>query len=113
MFFESENDPEKDPVIVWTNGGPGAASVYGLFVEMGPYQFTEESLRTDEYNRTGIPSLFRNPYSWTTFANVLILNSGGPTAWSYCDPAGPSGNASSCGVWNDTKTAWVNANFLE
>jgi hypothetical protein len=23
MYFESERDPEKDPVIFWTNGGPG------------------------------------------------------------------------------------------
>lgn len=32
-FVASENDPANDPVIVWTNGGPGASSLYGLFVE--------------------------------------------------------------------------------
>jgi hypothetical protein len=27
MYFESERDPEKDPVIFWTNGGPGTFPV--------------------------------------------------------------------------------------
>ena len=44
MYIESENDPSKDPVIVWTNGGPGSSSLYGLFDEMGPYYFTDKSL---------------------------------------------------------------------
>ena len=30
IFLESENDPANDPVIVWYNGGPGAASMFGL-----------------------------------------------------------------------------------
>ena len=31
---------------------------------------------------------------------------------SYCDPAGPAGNGSSCGAWNDTRTAAHNYEFL-
>lgn len=57
--------------------------------------------------------MYRNPSSWTTFANVLIINGGGPTAYSYCNPGGPSGGPDVCGSWNDTKTSWVNANYLE
>ena len=29
IFIESEGSPEKDPIIIWTNGGPGAASYFG------------------------------------------------------------------------------------
>ena len=36
IFLESERDPENDPVVVWYNVGPGAASMFGLFVEIGP-----------------------------------------------------------------------------
>jgi len=35
FFVESENDPLKDPLVVWTNGGPGASSMFGLFLELG------------------------------------------------------------------------------
>mmetsp|Transcript_172922 Transcript_172922/g.554492 ORF Transcript_172922/g.554492 Transcript_172922/m.554492 type:complete len:113 (-) Transcript_172922:1308-1646(-) len=35
LFFESEGDPTRDPVIMWTNGGPGASSFFGSFSELG------------------------------------------------------------------------------
>ena len=34
-LFESRNNPESDPVVSWTNGGPGASSSIGLFMEHG------------------------------------------------------------------------------
>ena len=41
--MESENDPSTDPLVVWYNGGPGASSMYGLMVELGPLLLNDES----------------------------------------------------------------------
>ncbi len=113
IFIESENSPSNDPLIVWTNGGPGAASYFGLFVELGPYYLSTESLQTTSYKITGVPTLFDNVHSWTKVANLLIINSPPPVGYSYCSPIGPSGNGTSCGTWNDSKTAVHNAIYLD
>lgn len=61
-FIESHSsNPEKDPVLLWTNGGPGAASLWGLFTELGPFYLSSTSLKTYQFNTTGIPTLYRKP----------------------------------------------------
>lgn len=86
VYVECEADPKDCPVLVWTNGGPGASSLFGLLLELGPLELSDASLQTAEYNRTGVPSLFYNPHSWTKAANLLILNSPPPVGFSYCLP---------------------------
>jgi serine carboxypeptidase-like clade 1 len=112
VFIESENDPANDPVVLWMNGGPGASSMYGLFVEMGPLLLKDDSLQTDEYRRTGVPTLQYNEFGWTQFANVLILEFSPPVGFSFCSPPGPAGNGTSCGAWNDTTTLTANYKAL-
>jgi carboxypeptidase C (cathepsin A) len=87
--------------------------MFGLFVELGPFYLDGSSEYTEFAQKTGIPSLFRNEYSWSKLANLLIINSPPPVGYSYCDPAGPEGGGYSCGTWNDEKTARHNRMYLE
>ncbi len=44
LFVECESKaPQDAPVLVWSNGGPGASSMFGLFVELGPFVRTAQS----------------------------------------------------------------------
>uniref|UniRef100_A0AC34FEK7 Carboxypeptidase n=1 Tax=Panagrolaimus sp. ES5 TaxID=591445 RepID=A0AC34FEK7_9BILA len=68
-FVESQNDPAKDPLIFWYNGGPGCSSLLGLLTEMGPY----------EINSNG-KTLHENPNSWNKFASVVYIEAPAGTA---------------------------------
>jgi len=105
LFVESESDPENDPVVLWFNGGPGAASLFGMFIELGPFFLSDASMRTEGFNKTGVPTLFKNEFAWTKVANILAVNAPPPVGYSYCTPPGPAGPGTSCGDWNDTRAA--------
>jgi len=109
----SEGDPETDPLVLWTNGGPGAASIWGLMTELGPFYVSKASI--EQASEDGVPKLFRNRYSWSKHASILVLNGPPPVAYSFCDPPGLDGDGFQCGTepWNDTTTAQTNLNFLE
>ena len=109
FLFESEGNPATDPVIVWWNGGPGASSAWGLFVENGPLLLNDESLLGDDYAKTGIPQLIKNPYRWTRFATIVAFCNPPPIGFSYCTPPGPTGNGTACGTWNDTRVGVTDA----
>ena len=106
MFVEAEvADPTTAPVLLWSNGGPGASSAFGLFTELGPFFLSGLSMQTNP------PTLFRNPYSWSKQANVLILNGPAPVGYSFCND-NPAGDGYACGSWNDTRTFLFNFNFI-
>ncbi|KAJ6785103.1 hypothetical protein PWT90_03560 [Aphanocladium album] len=70
-FAESRNDPSKDPVIIWMNGGPGGSSLIGLFSELGPCVL--------EVNATKpVP----NPWAWNNNASVIFLDQPAGTGFS-------------------------------
>ncbi|MDF1759003.1 MAG: hypothetical protein P1U40_00535 [Coxiellaceae bacterium] len=60
-LITSDQDFTSKPLIIWFNGGPGASNMYGPFMETGPYKF----------NQTG--NLVSDPYSWTRFANYMVI----------------------------------------
>jgi carboxypeptidase C (cathepsin A) len=132
VFIESERSPSTDPLIVWCealchlqqrcqltrvpyfryNGGPGASSLFGLYVELGPLLLNDLSLADPLYNSTGIPQLVRNPWGWSSIANLLVVDNPPPVGFSFCEPAGVKGDGYSCGNWTDDLVALANAEAL-
>jgi carboxypeptidase C (cathepsin A) len=51
------------PTILWSNGGPGASSMYGFLYENGPYTVD-----------TAAGKLVPSPDSWTSAANFLMFD---------------------------------------
>uniref|UniRef100_A0ACD5UTI3 Uncharacterized protein n=1 Tax=Avena sativa TaxID=4498 RepID=A0ACD5UTI3_AVESA len=72
-FFEAEKEPEKKPLLLWLNGGPGCSSVaYGAAQELGPFLV-----------RGYGEKLTRNPYAWNKAVNLLFLESPVGVGFSY------------------------------
>ncbi|CAJ0584281.1 unnamed protein product, partial [Mesorhabditis spiculigera] len=63
---QSQNDPTKDPLIVWLSGGPGCSSLYKMFSGTGPYIVRMNSSR-------GV-YLEGNSYSLNRNASVLYIS---------------------------------------
>ena len=102
LFVECESKaPQDAPVLVWSNGGPGASSMFGLFVELGPYVMNEQSLKAQ-----GPPTLFDNPYAWTKSGSILMFDWPPPVGFSYCNDD-PTGKGTSCGDWDDDRFSRV------
>ena len=97
---------DHDPTILWTNGGPGASSMFGLLVELGPLLLNENSIRTEEYKNTGVPTLFPNDFAWTKLGSIVMFDWPPPVGFSYCNDD-PTGDGNSCGEWDDDRMAKV------
>eukprot|EP01059_Diplonema_ambulator_P009302 TRINITY_DN19136_c0_g1_i1.p1 TRINITY_DN19136_c0_g1~~TRINITY_DN19136_c0_g1_i1.p1 ORF type:complete len:508 (+),score=88.37 TRINITY_DN19136_c0_g1_i1:48-1526(+) len=103
LVENSAKDP-KAPTLMWNNGGPGSSSLMGLFTENGPLTLNDDSFNTEEYAKTGVPTVFLNPNSWHTIpANVIYVEHPAPTGFSYC--------TSNC-TWTDSTQATANYNFM-
>jgi carboxypeptidase C (cathepsin A) len=108
ILIEAKNDFDNGkPLIYWSNGGPGASSMFGLLTELGPVLLSDLSKRTDGYQKTGIPTPIYNPYTWTRLGSVLIIDQPAPVGFSYCNN---DTHSHSCGniSWDD-ELASVNA----
>jgi len=77
-FFEKSGPPAtaSTPLLIWLNGGPGASSSLGNFLENGPYRLQPNG------------SLTENPTAWNTMAHIIYFDQPVGTGYSYCDADG-------------------------
>ncbi|GAU51230.1 hypothetical protein TSUD_412320, partial [Trifolium subterraneum] len=72
-FVEADQYPDKKPLTLWLNGGPGCSSIGGgAFTELGPFYTTGDGR-----------GLQRNSNSWNKVSNLLFLESPIGVGWSY------------------------------
>ena len=50
-----------DPLVIWTNGGPGCSGLVGFMTEQGPFRPTADG------------NLTLNPHSWNHLANMVFI----------------------------------------
>ena len=70
-FVESMNDPLKDPLTFWTNGGPGCSGLIGFLTEQGPFKPDKNM------------NLEFNPYAWNTISNMVFIEIPAGVGYSY------------------------------
>ncbi|KAL2894973.1 Serine carboxypeptidase-like 3, partial [Bienertia sinuspersici] len=75
-FFESENNPKEDPLLLWLTGGPLCSAMSTILYEIGPLQ-----LEMDKYE--ALPKLFLRQYSWTKFASIIFVDFPAGAGFSY------------------------------
>ncbi|KAM5562443.1 hypothetical protein ABKV19_017590 [Rosa sericea] len=85
-FVEADKQPDKKPLSLWLNGGPGCSSIGGgAFTELGPFYPTGDGR-----------GLRKNPMSWNRASNLLFVESPAGVGWSYSNTSSDynSGDAS-------------------
>lgn len=75
-FSESLDNPTKDPIIIWFNGGPGCSSMMAYLQESGPRVIDD-----------GEAYIKPNPFPWNSRANVAYVES--PAGVGYSTATGP------------------------
>ncbi|TVU49521.1 hypothetical protein EJB05_00834, partial [Eragrostis curvula] len=76
-FVQSEQDPSKDPVLLWLQGGPGCSGLSGLVYEIGPFLFDVQGYKDE------LPRLLYRPETWTKVSNIIFVDSPVGAGFSY------------------------------
>lgn len=84
---ESEKAPATDPIMIWTNGGPGCSGLGGFMTEQGSFRPTKDG------------NLTLNPHRWNKIANMVFIEqpagvgfSPAPAGLSYGDEQAATDN---------------------
>ncbi|XP_034375377.1 putative serine carboxypeptidase CPVL [Arvicanthis niloticus] len=72
-FFPARIQPEDAPVVLWLQGGPGGSSMFGLFVEHGPYIITSNM------------TVLARDFPWTFTFSMLYIDNPVGTGFSFTD----------------------------
>jgi carboxypeptidase C (cathepsin A) len=91
---ESANDPLHDPILFWSNGGPGCSGLFGMGFEHGPFLAQSDG------------GLLLNPYSWNRNHTVVYYEQPAGVGFSYSSAPQDYDN------YNDNVAASDNAAFL-
>lgn len=70
-YVENRDHLADAPLVLWLNGGPGAASLYGFFMENGPYVINKDG------------TLSERQYAWSQKANYLVIDQPAGVGFSY------------------------------
>jgi len=98
-FVESSSStsPSTDPVVLWTNGGPGCSGLTGFLSEQGPFRAIQKSNSKEAV-------LELNPYAWNKVANMIFIE----------QPAGVGFSTATGAIhYGDEQSATDNAAFVE
>uniref|UniRef100_M8BEV1 Carboxypeptidase n=1 Tax=Aegilops tauschii TaxID=37682 RepID=M8BEV1_AEGTA len=100
-FFEAEQEPEKKPLMLWLNGGPGCSSIaYGAAQELGPFLV-----------RGYGANLTRNAYAWNKgkhTVNLLFLEAPVGVGFSYTNKTADLGRLGDRVTAQDSYTFLLN-----
>jgi serine carboxypeptidase-like clade 2 len=95
-FAEAQEEPEKKPLVIWHNGGPGCSSIaYGFGEELGPF-----------FINPGGKTLRLNPNAGNKLANIVFVESPAGVGFSY------SNTSSDLLTAGDNRTAYDNYAFV-
>ena len=89
-YFPAQNKNKNAPLVIWLQGGPGGASTFGLFAEMGPIMLAKD--KTD-------PTGFRvedRPTSWNKEYGMLFIDNPVGAGFSYTTKNGYCKDTKTC-----------------
>lgn len=72
-LVESEKEPDVDPLVFWTNGGPGCSGLIGFMTEQGPFRPDIDG------------NLLINEWRWNKISNMVFLEQPIGVGFSYSD----------------------------
>jgi vitellogenic carboxypeptidase-like protein len=74
MFFwylPAQNGDSDAPLVIWLQGGPGGSSLFGMFIEMGPFNVDSKF------------NLVPKPYTWNDKYDMLFIDNPVGAGFSY------------------------------